>query len=112
MKVMVTQYGLSKKAGGWDAPDQEAGSQTDQRIGNHDNPLIENLSCAVTDSVKKTLGLKPGDKIKLVWPNGQGLIVQYDDRAPEIDDRIDLWKPKSFDKTINAWGDFAEATKL
>lgn len=85
----VTRYGLSPKVGGWD---HDGDSQTDQFIGNHDNKLVDGLSCALTVKLADLLAepLKTswqgilGRKIGILWEDGTTEVRRYDDTAPGL----------------------------
>jgi hypothetical protein len=106
-KIKITQYGLSKKAGGWD-PDGD--DDTDRWVG--DDGPISYLSCALTLGAQSIIGLPPGKsdraRLKIVFPDGTTIFRFWSDRAPEADPRLDLFMPYFFDRTIPA--DFAEVS--
>lgn len=104
MKIKITQYGLSRSAGGWD-PDGD--SETDQWLGNMGN-ILNTSSCAITDSAMKDLGAKHGDLLQIVFDTKHVYYRRIDDRAPEADARVDMFFPFAFDKSIPA--DYADVT--
>jgi len=55
--------------------------------------LIPNYSAALTDAAAARLGLKPGQTFTVTSTTGQVYSLRYDDRAPETDDRIDIYSP-------------------
>ena len=101
--ITITQYGLSKKAGGWD-PDGD--SSTDRFEGDRGNVIQNSISCALTASAVTLLGAKHGDYLQIVFPNGFTYIRRYDDTAPESNPRLDLFNAWAFDKQVP--GDFAD----
>ncbi len=106
MRCQITQYGLSKKAGGWDDPGD---SETDQRLGGWGNLLMEG-NCALTKSVINTLGIMRGEFVRIEYPDGYSFTAQFADIAPESDDRCDIFHPFAFSKEQDARGDFADVT--
>lgn len=93
MKIKVTQYGKSIKAGGWDT---YGDSFTDRFVGDHGNILNDGLSCALTHSARDALGAKHGDTIIIDFGDGKKETREYDDTAPESDMRVDLFNYDSF----------------
>lgn len=89
-KCRVTQYGLSKKAGGWDGVGD---SGTDEWLGNHGNTLFDGFSCALTQAAQDALGIacKPGVLILIEFDDGTTQVRRFDDRAPESDSRLDMF---------------------
>lgn len=75
--------------GGWD---HDGDSDTDKFLGNHDNKLVDGLSCALTVKLaillaateKKEWQTILGRKISIVWEDGTTEVRQYDDTAPGI----------------------------
>lgn len=89
IQASITRYGLSPKVGGWDVPGDSA---TDRFEGNHDNKLVDGLSCALTVKLAALLAATEqkqwedilGRKISIVWDCGVAEVRQYDDTAPGI----------------------------
>ena len=107
MKARITQFGLSVKAGGWD---QYGDPETDKFIGAHGKLMPQAaVDCALTDSLRDKLGIKPGQYVKVCWP-AQTLCLRFIDRAPESDDRVDVFRPYQFSLAQDHWGDFADVT--
>jgi|SRR6516162_7557848 hypothetical protein len=99
--IKTTQYGYEKKGDkNWDK-DTAAGR-------GKFHSLEPGVSAALTDSAAKALGVQPGDWIKVTYPNGSVQIRRYDDRAPQKENRVDLYQPRGFDKNIP---DFGSVTK-
>jgi hypothetical protein len=107
MKAKITQYGLSPKVGGWD---QYGDPETDKFSGAHGTLKPQAaVDCALTDSLRDKLGIKPGQCVRVQWP-GQALVLRFVDRAPESDDRVDVFRPYQFSLAQDHWGDFADVT--
>ena len=106
---VITQYGKSKKAGGWDP---YGDSFTDKFIGNHDNTLINGISCAVTTATKESLNLENGDWLKITFTNGHYYLRRVDDIAPESNARVDFFNYYAFDEQMNSFGDTATVEKI
>lgn len=106
MRIKITQYGISVKNRGWDGVGD---SGTDKFLGNHNNKLVDGVSCALTVSAQTILGAKAGDWLFIVFDDNTTQIRRFDDRAPESDPRLDLF---------NAWkerkqgSDFADVVVL
>lgn len=117
--MKTTRYGLGLAAGGWD---NYSDPGTDAYQGNHGN-ILNTSSCALTVSAEAALAaslqstdprllrdvnqqlipgkLKPQTLLRIVWPGTH--LVQYRefaDRAPEYDERCDLFYPIKDDPTI------------
>ncbi len=91
MKIKTTRYGLSKKAGGWD-PDGDP--LTDQWQGDgKDGHTLTTASCALTKGAAEALGAREGDVIRIVWDEFNEAFRRYDDTAPELELRVDLFYP-------------------
>lgn len=88
MRVKITQYGLSKHAGGWD-PYGDSG--TDKYIGSRNNKLVDGVSCALTESAEEGLGCKFGDTLLVTFDDGSTQARVVADRAPEEDARLDMF---------------------
>ena len=108
--MKTTQYGLSKRAGGWD-PDGDSG--TDRWEGHHGTTL--NISsCALTKSAEAQLAmskgggaieLPPGTLLKITYPDARLVLFRtFDDRAPEDDPRLDIFNPLAFDTRLPEQG--------
>lgn len=119
VQMKTTRYGLSQAAGGWDGIGD---SGTDSWLGNHGNAL-NTASCALTVSAEAAIAetlsladyrrlldgngqvipgrLKAGTILKIVWP-GTHLVAfkTFDDRAPENDERLDIFLPWKDDSSI------------
>jgi hypothetical protein len=106
-EMRITQYGLSRRAGGWD-PDGDA--STDHGFGDHGNLLVDGQSCALTRLAAETLALSHGQWIQIVWDNGYSEKRSYDDTAPEADARVDLFNRNAFNNAIR--GDFATVAQF
>lgn len=103
MKIKITEYGLSIKAGGWDT---YGDSGTDNWQGNRNNRLSR-FSCALTQSAQDGLSAQSGDILKIVFDNGKTLYRSFDDRAPEDEPRLDMFFPIAF---VPMPSEFAEVT--
>lgn len=88
LRVKITQYGLSKKAHGWDGVGD---SGTDAWLGNHGNKLIDGFSCALTERAQELLGCVAGALILITFDDGTTQVRRFDDRAPEADARLDMF---------------------
>lgn len=106
MKIKITEYGLSKKAGGWDGIGD---SGTDAWLGNHSN-LLNTSSCALTRSAQDLLHAMPGDLLKVKFNERYVYYVTFDDRAPEDDPRVDMYFPFVRPVEFNHLSDFADVT--
>lgn len=105
MKIKITQYGLSVKAGGWDA---SGDTLTDKQQGNNDNH-IDYGSCAMTVKSCDDLGVPHKDGktvLRIDFGNDNVIYRRHDDTAPESEARVDCFQ-RAFDKT---WPDYAEVT--
>lgn len=102
--MKTTQYGLSKRAGGWDS---DGDSGTDAWEGNYGN-MLNLSSCALTASAEAQLAtawfgegttrLTPGMLLKITYPNAKIVLYRtFNDRAPESDARLDIFNPWAFD---------------
>jgi hypothetical protein len=99
-QMRVTQYGY--------ADDPYMDSWTKKGFGKW-HKLEPDVSMALTDSAAKALGVKPGDWIKIEYADGGTQIRRYDDRAPQKDQRVDLYNPRGFDKSL---ADYAKITRI
>lgn len=94
MSVKITEYGYGD--------DPYGDTLTRQGWGGWGNRL-NGASCALTDSEVKALGLTPRDhgaKLKITFSNGTVIYRFWADRAPESNQRLDLYEPEGFDKSI------------
>lgn len=107
MRVKITQYGLSVKAGGWDGVGD---SGTDAFEGNENNTIVDGESCALTVSAQHGLGCKFGDKLLITYDDGSTETRTVADRAPESDPRLDRFN--AYTEDPNQPSDFAEVTIL
>ncbi len=106
--MKTTQYGYEKKG--------QPGYDSNSAAGRGKwHKLEPGVSAALTDSAAEKLGVKPGDWVKVTYPNGGTQIRRYDDRAPQKENRVDLYNPRGynnikggFDKSIP---DFGSVTK-
>ena len=69
--------------------------------------LERGISCALTDSAKHALGAHPGDWIQVHLVGGGVQLRRFDDRAPEADNRCDLYNVDGYQTGL---GDHAEIT--
>jgi hypothetical protein len=98
MKMKITQYGYA------DDPYMD----TDTRKGDGAyHKLEEGISCALTDSARHALGANKHAWVEIKFAGGVSQYRRIDDRAPEVDKRVDLYNPGGFQ---NALGDYAEVT--
>jgi hypothetical protein len=100
-KLQVTRYGLSKKAGGWDP---YGDSETDKGLGSKGN-ILSYFACAITDSARMALGANFDDYLVIVFPDGRQQIRRIEDRAPELNGRVDLFYPWADDPSIPDYAD-------
>jgi hypothetical protein len=96
MSMKITQYGYSN--------DPYMDSETAKGNGAY-HRLEAGVSCALTDSAKHALGAHHRDWVEIHFIGGGTQVRRYDDRAPEADERVDLYNPGGFQ---NALGDFAD----
>ena len=95
----ITQYGLSKRAGGWD-PDGDSG--TDNWQGDAGNTLNFS-SCALTQAARTALAILPKEIVLVKITTSDPRVVLYrttDDCAPEAEERLDLFMPWAFDSHL------------
>lgn len=90
--IPITQYGKSKKVGGWDP---QGDDETDKGFGAWGN-LLTLQGCALSDKAVAALGIKRLGWLTITFPNGTALCRQYQDRAPEDDIRVDVYEPWGF----------------
>lgn len=103
MRIKITEYGLSLKAGGWDT---YGDSGTDNWEGNRNNKLSY-FSCALTQTAQQGLQAKAGDILQIVFEGGKTLYRSFDDRAPEDEPRLDMFFPYAF---VPMPSEYAEVT--
>lgn len=101
-RMKVTQYGYPD--------DPYMDSQTLKGNGAY-HKLEPDVSCALTESAAKALGVKPGAWIKIQYANGGTQIRRYDDRAPEKDKRVDLYNKDGFVKGLDDHAMISVTTK-
>lgn len=115
--MKTTRYGLSPRCGGWDIPGD---SGTDNWMGCFGNKL-NTSSCALTVSAEAAIAaqlpstdsrldrdangqkLKPHTLLKVTFlaPADKMVIYRtFDDRAPESDERLDIFLPFKDDPSI------------
>ena len=106
--VQITQYGLSKKAGGWDGAGD---SGTDNWLGNHGNRL-NGCSCALSPEFAHAIGAVNGDLLLIEFSTGLKLVKAFDDlTTPGLTNfRLDVFNPYHFDNVQDAAGQFATVT--
>jgi len=108
IRMKTTQYGYEKKG--------QPGYDSNSAAGRGKwHKLEPGVSAALTDSAAEKLGVQPGDWVKVTYPNGGTQIRRYDDRAPQKENRVDLYNPRGYnnipgglDKSIP---DFGSVTK-
>ena len=88
VKMKLTQYGY--------ANDPYMDSYTKKGLGAY-HDLEKGISCALTDSAKTALGATKRCWVRISFPSGGSIVRRYDDRAPEADDRCDLYQKDGFD---------------
>ena len=98
MKMKITQYGY--------ASDPYMDSSTKRGEGKYHH-LERGVSCALTDSAKAALGAHGRCWVKIHFAAGGSQIRRFDDRAPEGDDRCDLYNVGGYESAL---GDYAEVT--
>jgi bifunctional DNA-binding transcriptional regulator/antitoxin component of YhaV-PrlF toxin-antitoxin module len=70
------------------------------RIGNRDNKLVDGVSAALTASLAKRLGIKPGQEFEAVTDKGEVYRRRYDDTVPTtykgkpLPETVDLYNRK------------------
>lgn len=93
--VKTTQYGWKGDVNPTkDNPTGQDHLTNDLHLGFLNNPLTPHAA-ALTDSEARNLNAQPGDVIDV-----GGQKYYYADRAPESDDRVDLYQPSGFNKNI------------
>lgn len=107
-KIQITQYGLSEAAGGWDG---KGDSDTDKRLGNHNNRL-NGCSCALSPEYAKSIDAEHGDLFLIEWDNGLKMVKSYDDStAPGLTNfRLDVFNALVRDTVQDTAGMFATVT--
>lgn len=88
VKMKLTQYGY--------ANDPYMDSYTAKGLGAYHN-LEKGVSCALTDSAKSAIGATKRCWVRITFASGGSIVRRYDDRAPESDNRCDLYMPGGFD---------------
>lgn len=101
MKMQVTQYGLSRRVGGWDGVGD---SGTDNWLGCANN-ILNTSSCALSKPAEQGLSAKPGDLLKIVFDAHHVYYRRFDDRTSQDpgvipNARCDFFFPWTFDKSI------------
>jgi hypothetical protein len=91
MKMKITQFGYPD--------DPYMDSETKQGHGKY-HKLEKDISCALTDSAAHALGASGGSWVRIDFPAGGSQTRRYDDRAPEKDERVDLYNPGGFENGI------------
>lgn len=92
--IRITQYGYPH--------DPYADTLTEGGWGAWNNRLNE-ASCALTDNEVAALGLTKADKnakLKITFSNGVVIYRFWADRAPEANQRLDLFEPIKFDGVL------------
>lgn len=79
-------------------PDDETPDENTKAGKGKWGPLVDGDSLALTDSMAQKIGAKPHDKIELKDAKGNTRVGTYIDRAPESDDRVDIYNPKGSKK--------------
>jgi len=102
MRIKITQYGY--------ANDETPDSNTQAHIGVQNIELEQDLSCAVTDSAKHALGAHVGDWLRIDFGGGQTLYRRIDDRAPEHDQRVDIYMVQGFNRRLHDYADVTLTT--
>jgi len=90
MRIKITQYGY--------ANDSTGDSNTRAHLGVQNIELTQNVSCALTDSAKSALGAHVGDWIRIDFGGGNVVFRRVDDRAPENEQRVDMYAVEGFHK--------------
>ncbi len=90
-QMQITQYGYKG--------DPDMDKYTAKGEGAFAN-LQPDVSAALTQSAQKALGAQPGDYLKVTFKDGTSQIRRFDDRAPESNERMDLYQKEGFDKSI------------
>lgn len=103
LPIQVTQYGPSKKIGGWD---NYSDSGTDAGLGCHNNKLEDGISCALSKPAEEQLRVKPGVWLDILLSNDKVIQRRFDDRTdPSLPNaRVDLYQKLAFDNTIPEQG--------
>lgn len=92
MKTKITQFGYND--------DPYADTLTEEGWGAFGNKLTQD-ACALTASLVAKLGIKPMQWVRINFANGTvPMVRQFQDRAPESDDRCDLYMPTGYDPFI------------
>lgn len=96
MRIKTTQYGYPN--------DEDGDTLTKEGWGCWGNKLTA-AGCALTKSAENLLGATKLCWLKITYSTGVILYRQWQDRAPEADDRLDLYQPQGFDKTLPDYAD-------
>lgn len=105
----ITQFGKGILIGGWD---KYGDSNSNKFIGNTNDPLINGVSCALSDSAKLALNVGHNDWLRITFDDGTVYIRQVRDRAPESNKRVDFFNYYAFDDQMDKRGMFAQVEKL
>jgi hypothetical protein len=97
MRIRITQYGY--------ANDSTPDSNTEAHIGVQNIELDQNVSCAITDTAKSALGAHVGDWLRIDLGGGQVFYRRIDDRAPEHDQRVDIYMVQGYSRKIHDYAD-------
>jgi hypothetical protein len=97
MKIRITQYGY--------ANDSTPDSNTRAHIGVQNIELAQDVSCAVTDSAKHALGAHVGDWLRIDFGSGNVVYRRIDDRAPENDQRVDMYMVQGYHRGLHDYAD-------
>ena len=101
MECQVTQYGYHG--------DPDGDSLTEGGWGAWNNKLTED-GCALTASLAAKLAIEPLKWVHITFNNGCApLMRQYQDKAPEGNDRCDLYMPSGFNTFIPDTADIQKA---
>jgi hypothetical protein len=89
-QFMLTRYGKSVAAGGWDGVGD---SGTDAGLGCANNKLVDGLSCALSKPAEALLGVKVGTMLEILGSNGVTYLRRFDDRTDQTlpEKRIDFY---------------------
>lgn len=90
LKVKLSNYGYASDS----SPDYNSNVL---RIGNRNNKLEDGVSAALTASLAKRLGIKPGQEFEAVASNGTVYRRRYDDTVPTT------YKGKSLPETVDLY---------
>ena len=110
MKMEITQYGLSDKAGGWDGVGD---SGTDKFEGNENNLIVNGVSCALSPLARTALGAKDGQTVKVTFPNEVVYHRQVADSTDNLpNQRVDFFNAYAFDKQMDKFGEEADVVLI